>query len=160
MADAQSSLSSEARGVQLALDEIVQDFAAPDGGAPVRVVDGVDLRFDAPGINMLLGPSGCGKSTLLRMMGGVRPFGVATPTKGTVKIGGVPCEGAHEDAVMVFQHYANRPDLTIAENVALPFEFALWRRKIDRATAKKRVDEMLESVGLQDKAELRPSQLS
>ena len=109
---------------------------------------------------MLLGPSGCGKSTLLRMMGGVRPFGVPTPTSGAVRIDGVPCEGAHDDAVMVFQRYANRPDLSVRDNVAFPFRLALWKKKVPAAEAQARVTAMLEAVGLTDKAELRPSQLS
>jgi len=108
----------------------------------------------------LLGPSGCGKSTILRMMGGVRLFDVKTPTSGRVLIDGVPCDDAHDDVVMVFQRYANRPDLTIWENVAFPFRFRLWGRKVSKKEQRKRVDEMLEVVGIADKAKLRPSQLS
>ncbi len=141
------------------LEGIQQAYPMPGGGTHV-VVDGVDLRFDKPSINMLLGPSGCGKSTLLRMMGGVRPFNVQTPTAGTVHIDGEPCTGPHNDAVMVFQRYANRPDLTVRENVAFPFRLKLWRDKISEAEQRTRVDEMLEEVGLHDKADLRPHQLS
>jgi ABC-type nitrate/sulfonate/bicarbonate transport system ATPase subunit len=155
-----SAPASEPRGVQLALEEIVQDFAAPEGGAPVRVVENVSLRFDGPGINMLLGPSGCGKSTILRMMGGVRPIGIVSPTAGRITIDGVPCEGAHDDAVMVFQHYVNRPDLTVFENVAFPFRLKLWRERLREAEVKERVEQMLAAVGLADKAQLRPAQLS
>jgi len=145
--------------VRVELREIVQEYARPEGGV-VRVVDGVDLAFDRPGINMLLGPSGCGKSTLLRLLGGVRPIGVTAPTSGTVLIDGEPCTGAHDDAVMVFQRYANRPDLSVRENVAFPFRFGLWRRRVPAAEAKARVDQMLEAVGLAEKAALRPAQLS
>ena len=144
----------------LALEDIVQDFPNPDGGAPVRVVDGVSLKFDGPGINMLLGPSGCGKSTVLRMMGGVRPIGIDSPTSGRVFIDGAPCDGAHDDSVMVFQHYVNRPDLTVCENVAFPFRFKLWKAKVSESEVKARVTKMLEAVGLADKAKLRPAQLS
>jgi ABC-type sugar transport system ATPase subunit len=62
---------------------VIQEYPAPGGGV-TRVIDGVDLNFERPGINMLLGPSGCGKSTMLHMMGGVRPLGVKTPTSGSV----------------------------------------------------------------------------
>jgi ABC-type nitrate/sulfonate/bicarbonate transport system ATPase subunit len=151
---------TKASEVQLVLEEIVQDFAAADAGAPVRVVDGVSLRFDGPGINMLLGPSGCGKSTLLRMMGGVRPIGINSPSAGRVSIDGASCDGAHDDAVMVFQHYVNRPDLTVFENVAFPFRLKLWRERANKAEVKQRVEQMLLSVGLADKALLRPAQLS
>ena len=143
----------------IVLDKVIQEYPTPDGGV-VRVVDGVDLSLDKPGINMLLGPSGCGKSTLLRMMGGVRPIGVQTPTSGTVLIDGQPCSGPHDDAVMVFQRYANRPDLTIRDNVGFPFRLGLWKKRVPRAEQEARVDQMLASVGLSDKAGLRPAQLS
>ena len=144
----------------IVMEGIVQEYPAADGAGVHRVLDEVDLRLEKAGITMLLGPSGCGKSTLLRMMGGVRPFGVPTPTKGKIRIDDVPCNGPHEDAVMVFQRYANRPDLSVAENVALPFKFGLWRRKIDAKTKKERIAETLEAVGLKEKKDLRPSQLS
>lgn len=139
--------------------DIVQEYAKPDG-TNVRVLDSISLRFDQPSINMLLGPSGCGKSTLLRMLGGVRPWDVKTPTSGRVEIEGVLCDGAHPDAVMVFQQYANRPDLTVRENVAYPFRFLEWRRRVSKGEIATRVDEMLKSVGLEDKRDQYPSQLS
>jgi ABC-type nitrate/sulfonate/bicarbonate transport system ATPase subunit len=153
-------MSAEVAFLGLKLEGIVQDYPSPDGEGTQRVIDGVDLELSKPGINMLLGPSGCGKSTLLRMMGGVRPFGVETPTKGTILIGGKKCTGPHEDAVMVFQRYANRPDLSVWDNVALPFRFALWKKSIDAKTRDERITKILEAVGLAEKKDLRPSQLS
>lgn len=145
--------------VSLALKDIIQEYPAPGGGI-TRVVSGVNLAFERPGINMLLGPSGSGKSTLLHMMGGVRPLGIVTPTAGEVLIDGQLCHGPHDDAVMVFQRYANRPDLSVYENVALPFRFKLWREKVPEAEWRERVDSMLAAVGLTDKAALHPAQLS
>jgi len=146
--------------VSMRLTGIVQEYPRADGAGAVRVVDGIDLEFARPSINMLLGPSGCGKSTVLRMMGGVRPFGVKTPTTGRIEIDGRPCEGAHDDVVMVFQRYANRPDLTVHDNVAFPFRFRLWKKQISASMVEQRVKEMLEMVGLGGKANLRPAQLS
>jgi ABC-type nitrate/sulfonate/bicarbonate transport system ATPase subunit len=143
----------------LVLDKITQDYPAPDKGT-TRIVEDVSLAFDGPGINMLLGPSGCGKSTILRMMGGVRPIGLTCPTSGGVFIDGQPCTDQHDDAVMVFQSYSNRPDLSIYDNVAFPFELKLWKSKVPKAEVKARVEAMLAAVGLSDKANLRPSQLS
>lgn len=153
-------MSTESNFVSLELSAVTQEYPAPSGEGTIRVLETVNLQFDRPGINMLLGPSGCGKSTLLRMMGGVRPVGVRTPSAGVIKIGGVECEGPHDDAVMVFQRYANRPDLNVEENVAFPFKFALWKKRVSNSEAKKRVAETLEAVGLADKRALRPSQLS
>ncbi len=130
-----------------------------EGGKSVEVVRNVNLHLSS-GINMLLGPSGCGKSTLLKLMGGVRPYNVPSPTAGEVLIDGEPCSGPHNDAVMVFQRYANRPDLSVRDNVALPFRFDLWKQRVPKPEQEQRVDEMLESVGLADKANLLPAQLS
>ncbi|MBN8265740.1 MAG: ABC transporter ATP-binding protein [Xanthomonadales bacterium] len=143
----------------IALDRIVQEFPRPEGGTN-RVIDDLNLRFTGPSINMLLGPSGCGKSTLLYMMGGVRPHNQVMPTSGTISIDGKPCADAHDDAVMVFQRYANRPDLTVYDNVAFPFRLKLWRDRVPAAQRDGLAMHMLESVGLADKARLRPSQLS
>lgn len=144
----------------LVLEGISQDYANPNGGDPTRIVDNISIAFDKPGINMLLGPSGCGKSTILRMMGGVRPIGVQCPTSGRVLIDGVECTDQHDDAVMVFQQYVNRPDLTVRQNIAFPFTLKLWKSKVPAAEANQRVEHMLEAVGLADKAKLRPAQLS
>ncbi len=146
--------------MKIELSGIVQEYPAPEGVGVLRVLDGVDLTFEEGKLNMLLGPSGCGKSTLLHLMGGVRPLGVVSPTEGTVLIDGEPCTGHHDDVVMVFQRYLNRPDLTVRQNVAFPFRFKLWRKKVPKAEQDSRVDEMLEAVGLADKAHHRPSQLS
>jgi len=141
------------------LRDIHQSYARPDGGR-TEVIKGISLSLDQPGINMLLGPSGCGKSTLLRMMGGVRPFDVKSPTSGVITIDGQPCECAHDDAVMVFQRYSNRPDMTTWENVAFPFTLSLWKRRVPRAQWEPRIDAILQAVGLTDKRDLYPHALS
>lgn len=135
------------------LDEITQVYGDN------TVIGGVNLAL-GPGINMLLGPSGCGKSTLLKMMGGVRPYGVKTPTSGTVTIDGELCNGVHDDVVMVFQRYSNRPDLTVWENVLFPFRTKLWQSRVPLEERAERAKQILEEVGLIDKAELYPHQLS
>ena len=152
-------MTAQATAPLIAATDIVQEYEQP-GGKPLRVIDGVSLTFERPSINMLLGPSGCGKSTLLRMLGGVRPWNVKTPTSGRIEIEGVACEDAHPDAVMVFQHYANRPDLTVRENVFYPFTFGEWRKRVSVREAQTRVDQVLDEVGLLDKRDLYPAQLS
>lgn len=145
--------------VSLEVRDIVQEYPIHGGGV-LRVIDGISLSFERPEIVTLLGPSGCGKSTLLRMMGGVRPIGVQTPTSGDVLIDGTPCHGPHDDAVMVFQHYANRPDLTVWDNVMFPFRLRRWREKVPRPEAEQRVSEILDAVGLGGHRKHLPAQLS
>lgn len=151
---------SDAAPISVVLQDVTQEYPTPDGEGVVRVVEDINLTLDKPGIYMLLGPSGSGKSTILRMMGGVRPIGVKTPTAGEVLIHGKPCHGPHDDAVMVFQRYANRPDLTVRENVAFPFRLKLWKKRVSREEQAQRIDRILAAVGLADKQDLRPSQLS
>ena len=144
---------------KIELRNIHQSYSDGKGGS-TQVVKDISLLFEKPGIHMLLGPSGCGKSTILRMMGGVRPFDAVTPTSGEVLIDGVPCHSAHDDAVMVFQRYANRPDLNVFDNVAFPFRLGLWKKKIPASEWKPRVEEVIKAVGLGDKSELFPHELS
>lgn len=146
--------------VKIELTDIVQEYPAPAGGNPLRIVDGISITYEGPGINMLLGPSGCGKSTVLRMMGGVRPMTTQTPTSGMVKIDGVECHKEHDDAIMVFQKYLNRKDLSVRDNVGFPFRFGLWKDRVSAKERDERIDKALESVGLKDKADHSPSQLS
>ena len=154
-----SAAGSEAKPVSVVVKDIVQEYPSEDGGV-TRVIDRVTLSFDRTGINMLLGPSGCGKSTLLHMLGGVRPMTVKTPTSGSVLIDGKECHDAHDDSVMVFQRYANRPDLSVFDNIAFPFRLKLWKSRVPESEWRRRVADMLEAVGLADKAGLRPAQLS
>ena len=93
------------------------------------------------------------RSVLMRM-------GIDTPTAGKVLIDGVECIGPHDDAVMVFQRYANRPDLTVFDNVAFPFRLNLWKARVPEAEWRQRVADILKAVGLADKLKLRPAQLS
>lgn len=144
------------------LSNIHQSFPSPaKKGEMVEVIHDVSLTLEGNQIVMLLGPSGCGKSTLMRMMGGSRPFNVKTPTSGTVMINGEVCNDQHNDVVMVFQKYLNRPDLTVLENVLFPFRAKVWntrfpdvKERTDRAKA------LLEEVGLGDKMNYSCSQLS
>ena len=155
-----AEVAPKAAPVSLSLQNICQEFPSPGGGPPNRVIHDISLSFNQPGINMLLGPSGCGKSTMLHMMGGVRPFDVRTPTSGKVLIDDQACNEPHPDAVMVFQQYSNRPDKTVWENIYFPFTLGLWRRRVSSAEAKQRTEAMLASVGLSDKRDLYPHQIS
>jgi len=125
---------------------------------PVRALDEVDLSVEAGEIVAVMGPSGSGKSTLLNMLGALD-----RPTSGCVMIEGNDLDGVRDlDAFraltlgFVFQMHNLIPTLTAAENVQVPMKGrgARRRRQHERAM------EMLELVGLVERAGHLPSQLS
>src|SRR5580698_6924181 len=116
-------------------------------------VDGVSFAVPAGEIVVLLGPSGCGRTTTLRCVAGLEH-----PTDGEISIAGrVVSSPARGILVpprlralgMVFQSYAVWPHMTVRQNVVYP----LKHRKVSRTDAAKRVDEVLELVGLSEYAE-------
>lgn len=146
--------------VKIELVDISQDFPTPNGRGVTRVFESINLTLSGPGLTTVVGPSGCGKTTLLSLMGGVRPIGLQTPTSGTILIDGEEVGGPHDDVVTVFQRYLNRPDLTVRQNVALPFRFKLWKQRVESSARAQRVDDAIAAVGLMDHAGHRPGQLS
>jgi iron(III) transport system ATP-binding protein len=116
-------------------------------------IDGVSFAVPAGEIVVLLGPSGCGKTTTLRCVAGLEH-----PTSGEVSIGGnvvsSPARGILvpprlRDLGMVFQSYAVWPHMTVRQNVIYP----LKHRRFSRTEAGRKVDEVLELVGLSEYAD-------
>jgi putative ABC transport system ATP-binding protein len=130
-----------------------------DGGL-VRAVDDFDLDVSEGEMLAIMGPSGCGKSTLLRLLGGLD-----RPTSGQVWLAGDRLDQMGERALarvrstsvgFVFQAFHLMDELTAMENVELP---ALLAGRSPRA-ARHRARELLERVGLADRATFAPSALS
>lgn len=140
------------------LKNIRKVFRSPDGQS-LEALKGVSLRIGEGEIFGIIGLSGAGKSTLLRMLNRLEE-----PTEGDVFIRGVSMVSldakglrrARRRMGMIFQHFNLLRSRTVSGNVAYPLEIDGWAREDIR----ERVAEMLELVGLADKADSYPSQLS
>jgi spermidine/putrescine ABC transporter ATP-binding subunit len=120
----------------------------------VTALDNVSLEIGQGEFFALLGPSGCGKTTLLRIIAGFE-----TPDRGSVTLDGADLLAQppnRRPISLMFQSYALFPHMTVAKNVA----YGLEREKLPREEIKKRVGEVLETVGLSAHAGRKPQQLS
>jgi spermidine/putrescine transport system ATP-binding protein len=120
----------------------------------VVAVDDVSLSIDEGEFFALLGPSGCGKTTLLRMVAGFE-----TPDEGRILIDGVDVTTVppnRRPVNMVFQSYAVFPHMTVADNVA----YGLKVDGVPAAERKRRVEEALALVKLEDYGARKPDQMS
>lgn len=130
------------------------------GTAAVGALRGVDLVVRREEFVCLMGPSGCGKTTLLNLIGAID-----LPSRGTLRVDGVDLTQLSEDALadlrrdrigMVFQFYNLIPTLTARENVEIPMQF----KGVNRRRRQERALALLERVGLRDRADHKPSELS
>lgn len=127
---------------------------------PVYALNGVHLHIERGEFTAIKGPSGSGKTTLLNMIGGLD-----IPTNGYVEINGTNITKLKGNKLIdfrlhnigfVFQSYNLIPVLTAKENI----EFIMLLQKSPAAEREKRINELLNQVGLKDKAKKRPSELS
>ncbi|OKL37716.1 methionine ABC transporter ATP-binding protein [Domibacillus mangrovi] len=126
---------------------------------PVTAVDDIDLSILEGEIFGMIGYSGAGKSTLIRMLNGLE-----TPTEGSVtvagrtvsEIKGVELRKARQEIGMIFQHFNLLWSRTVRDNIAFPLEIA----GVSKAERDKRVNELIELVGLDGRGDSYPAQLS
>jgi ABC-type lipoprotein export system ATPase subunit len=130
------------------------------GPRSVEVLRGVNLKIPRGGFLALRGASGAGKSTLLHLLGGLD-----SPNAGEIWFAGKNLAALSNGALaqlrnvkigFIFQAYHLLPELDALENVCLPARMA----RTPAATAAARGRELLERVGLKERAEHRPSELS
>ena len=130
------------------------------GGERIDVLQGVDLEIPSGDFLALMGPSGSGKTTLLNLMGGLD-----TPSGGSITVGGDRIDSMSGGKLsawrarhigFVFQMYNLLPVLTAARNVELP----LLLTKLSKAERRKRVEVALSVVGLGERMNHYPRQLS
>ena len=125
----------------------------------IHALDGVDMEISRGEVIVIIGPSGSGKSTFLRSLNLLE-----LPTSGEILFDGVDINAPHvninkhrQKMGMVFQHFNLFPNMTVLRNMTIGPEKLLHKSK-QEAEAKAR--ELLERVGLSDRADAYPSQLS
>ena len=140
------------------MQDIVRDFN--NGGESLRILKGIDLMVDKGEFLAIVGPSGSGKSTLMNIIG---LLDVAT--SGSYVMDGKNIADADEEELarlrnreigFVFQQYFLLPRLTAKENVMIPMFYADMPEKEQNEKA----EELLEKVGMKDRMDFLPKQLS
>ena len=144
--------------VVLELNDVTRHFG--QGKRVLEVLKGANLSVKAGEVVALVGPSGAGKSTFLQIAGLLEQ-----PTSGDVKIDGQSCIGLNDNERtkvrrynigFVYQYHHLLPEFSALENVTIPQIIA----GIDKQTARSRGKELLEWMGLNERFEHRPGQLS
>ena len=121
------------------------------------VLNGIDLTVNKGDVVCIVGPSGCGKSTFLRCL-----TRLEEPTGGTVELDGTEVTEKDIDTIrarmgMVFQHFNLFPHLTVKKNITLaPVRLG----RMSQQAADARAMELLQRIGLADKADTYPNMLS
>jgi putative ABC transport system ATP-binding protein len=142
----------------LNVSDLVVEFI--HDGYAIRPLDNLSFGAEPGELIVLLGPSGCGKTTLLSCLGGI-----LTPTSGTIQLGDTDVTALRggqldkyrrEQIGFVFQAFNLIPSLTSRENIAVPLTLTGHGRKESFA----RADELLEQVGLSERANHLPARLS
>jgi putative ABC transport system ATP-binding protein len=130
------------------------------GATAVGALRGVTLTIEKGEFLALMGPSGCGKTTLLNLVGAID-----TPSRGTVQVDGIHLESLSDDKLaelrrdrigVVFQFFNLLPTLSARENVELPMQL----RRAERDQRRQRALDLLDRVGLKDRADHKPAELS
>ncbi|NGP46335.1 methionine ABC transporter ATP-binding protein [Bacillaceae bacterium SIJ1] len=139
------------------IEKLKKVFKTSQG--PLKAVDGVNLTIDPGKIFGIIGYSGAGKSTLIRLLNGLEQ-----PSSGDIHIAGrnmrklnaSELRKARQEISMVFQHFNLLWSRTVRENILFPLEVA----KVEKSEKERRVQELIQLVGLEGREDAYPSQLS
>ncbi|WP_218048893.1 putative 2-aminoethylphosphonate ABC transporter ATP-binding protein [Curvivirga aplysinae] len=132
----------------LKIDNVVKNFG------DFTALNDVSMSVNEGEFVCFLGPSGCGKTTLLRAVAGLDIQTTGSINQAGLDISALP--PSERDFGIVFQSYALFPNMTIRKNIA----YGLENRKMPKPEIEKRVDELLDTIGLPDQGNKYPAQLS
>jgi putative ABC transport system ATP-binding protein len=144
----------------ISIDKLTKLFPAPGSGDKFVVLHDITLTVEEGKFVSIVGPSGCGKSTLLNLVAGLD-----VPDEGTITVAGELVTGRTEDELsqlrrrhigIVFQFFNLLEGMTVLENVALPAVIAGRKRRV----AESRARDLLDLLGIGDKASTVPGMLS
>ena len=142
----------------LKLTDICKDYQ--QGKEPVRVLKNICLTVEKGDYLAIMGPSGSGKTTLMNIIGCLD-----VPTSGSYELDGKNLKDLSDDDLaeirnkhigFVFQHFHLLPKMTALDNVALPLLYA----DVSLKERRERAAEALKAVGLEERMEFYPNQLS
>ena len=142
----------------LKLTDICKDYR--QGREPVRVLKNINLTVERGDYLAIMGPSGSGKTTLMNIIGCLD-----VPTSGSYELDGKDLKDLSDDALaeirnrhigFVFQHFHLMPKLDARDNVALPLLYA----DVPLKERRQRAEEALKAVGLEERMDFFPNQLS
>lgn len=140
------------------MKDICKDY--PQGKDTVRILKNINLQVDEGDYLAIMGPSGSGKTTLMNLIGCLD-----VPTSGEYLLAGEELRNASDNQMaavrnkllgFVFQSFYLLPKLTAVDNVALPLLYA----GVSKKERRERAVQALETMGLSDRLEFRPNQLS
>jgi ABC-type lipoprotein export system ATPase subunit len=146
------------RGVQLKIAKLTKSYET--AAEQVRALKGVDWEINSGEAVALMGPSGCGKTTLLNLLGGVDHATGGDIVVGDQKLGSLTERDLERYRLhkvgFVFQFFNLIPTLTAVENLELPMLIA----GVEAVERRRRVEGLLQMVGLGAKGHKRPEELS
>lgn len=142
------------------IQQISKTYGEPNSSVCVRALDSIDVDFEEAESVAICGQSGSGKSTLMNLLGCLDK-----PTSGRYLLGGVDVATLDDDSLadirgrkigFVFQSFNLIAQLNVLENLEIPLFYQGFHRSVRR----RRALELIEKVGLADRAHHRPSELS